>query len=69
MLLDSKIDFEDHLRNISNKMNKILYQDLQNIIPRSPLLTIYKFLIRLHLNFGYIIYDQTYNNSFKLEMI
>ena len=69
MLLDSKIDFEDHLRNISNKMNKILYQDLQNIIPRSPLLTIYKFLIRPHLNFGYIIYDQTFNNSFKLEMI
>ena len=40
-------------------------------MPRGPLLTIYKSFIRIHLDYGDVIYDQHYNNTFhqKLESI
>ena len=40
-------------------------------MPRGLLLTIYKSFIRPHLDYGDVIYDQHYNNSFhsKLESI
>ena len=49
----------------------LLYK-LQNILPRSALLlTIYKGFVKPHLNYGNIIYDQTFNGTFhqKLELI
>ena len=56
-----------------NKVNKTigLLRKLQNILPREPLLTIYKSFVRPHLDYGDVIYDQHYNNSFhqKLESI
>ena len=56
-----------------NKINKTisLLRKLQNNLPRAPLITIYKSFIRLHLDYGEILYDQTFNNSFheKLELI
>ena len=56
-----------------NKVNKTigLLRKLQNILPREPLLTIYKSFVRPHLDYGDVIYDQYYNNSFhqKLESI
>ena len=58
---------------ILNKVNKTigLLRKLQNILPRSALLTIYKTFIRSHLDYGDIIYDQAYNASFhqKLELL
>ena len=44
---------------------------LQNIIPRNSLLTIYKSFIRLHLDYGDIIYHQPNNGRFcqKIESI
>ena len=58
---------------ILNKVNKTigLLRKLQNILPRSALLTIYKSFIRPHLDYGDIIYDQAYNASFhqKLELL
>ena len=58
---------------ILNKVNKTigLLCKLQNIPPRSALLTIYKSFIRPHLDYGDIIYDQAYNASFhqKLELL
>ena len=38
-------------------------------MPRGPLLTLYKSFIRPHLDYGDIVYDQQYNNTFhqKLE--
>ena len=44
---------------------------LQNNLPRTLLVTIYKFFVRLHLDFEDILYDQTFNNSFheKFELI
>ena len=56
-----------------NKVNKTIgvLRKLQNILPREPLLTIYKSFVRPHLSYGDAIYDQHYNNSFrqKLESI
>ena len=41
MILDNKLNFQEHLKNILNKVNKItgLLRKLQNILPREPLLT------------------------------
>ena len=62
-----------YFKNILNKVNKTigLLRKLQNILPRGPLLTIYKSFIIPNLHYGDVIYDQHYNNSFhqKLELI
>ena len=62
MFLDTKLDFQEHLKSIFSKVNKTigLLRKLHHILPRSPLLTIYKSFIRLHLDYGDIIYDQAY---------
>ena len=64
-MLDEKLNFEYHLKEKRVKFNK----KLQNRLSRQVLLTIYKSLVRPHLDFGDIIYDQTNNESFcqKLE--
>ena len=71
--LDNKLDFHEYLRNIFKKVNRTIsvLRKLQNKLPRAPLLTIYKFFIRPHLDDGDVSYDQMFDNSFheKLEMI
>ena len=56
-----------------NKVNETieLLRKIQNILPREPLLTIYKWFVRPHLDHDDVIYDQHCNNSFhqKLESI
>ena len=49
----------------TKKVNKTvaLLRKFQNIRPRSALLAIYKFFVRTHLDYGFIIYDQALNNS------
>ena len=73
MILDTKLNFQEHLKNILNKVNKTtgLLRKLQNILPYGQLLTTYKSFIRPHLDYGDVIYDQHYNNTFhqKLESI
>ena len=73
MILDNKLNFQKHLKNILNKVNKTigLLRKLQNISPRGPLLTIYKWFIRPHLDYCDVIDDPHYNNSFyqKLQSI
>ena len=58
---------------IINKVNNTigLLCKLQNILPRSALLTICKRFIRPHSDYVDIIYDQAYNTSFhqKLERL
>ena len=58
---------------ILNKVNETLglLIKLNNILPSSVLLTIYKDFVRTHLDYGSIIYDQAYNVTFrqKLELI
>ena len=71
--MDSKLDFKEHIQNLLNKVSKAigLLRKLEKILPRPPLITIYKCFIRSHLDYGDIIYDQVYNVSFhqKLESI
>ena len=59
MLLDVKLDFQEHLKNTYSKVNKTigLLRKLHNTLPRLSLLTIYKSFIRPHLDYGYIIYN------------
>ena len=56
--------------NMINKAISLL-RKLQNNLPRAPLITIYKSFIRPHLDYGDILYEQTFNNSFheRLESI
>ena len=70
MLLDTKLGFQEHLKSIFSKVNKTigLLRKLHRILPRSPLLTIYKSFIRPHLDYGDIIYDQAYNASFHQKL-
>ena len=54
MILDTKLNFQEHLKNILNKVNKTigLLRKLQNILPRGLLLTIYKSFIRPYFIMG-----------------
>ena len=71
--LDDRLNFREHFRNIFEIVNRTisLLRKLQKILPRAPLVTIYKSFIRLPLDYGDILYDQTFNNIFhkKLESI
>ena len=73
MLLDFRLDFQEHWKSLLKKVNKTvaLLRKFQNILPRSALLTIYKCFVRTHLDYGDIIYDQAFNNSFhqKIESL
>ena len=73
MFLDNKLNFGEHLKYITNKVNKsiVLLFKLQVILPRRSLVTIYKSFIRPHLDYGDIIFDQAFNKSFhdNLESI
>ena len=66
LTLDNRLTFDKHLKYVPNKKVKTW-----EILPMTALLAIYKCLIRPHLDYGDIIYDQAYNLSFhqKLELI
>ena len=70
MYLDRKLNFEEYLKTIINKIIKTigLLRKFQNFLPRKSLLTIYKSFIRPHFDYGDIIYDQTYNTSFHQRL-
>ena len=70
MILDTKLNFQEHIKNILAKVNKTigLLRKLQNILPRESLLTIFKSIVRPHLDYGDVIYDQSYNNTFHQKM-
>ena len=59
MILDTRLDFNLHLKNVRNMVSKIigLLRKLQSTLPRTSLITIFKSYIRLHLDYGDIIYD------------
>ena len=68
-----KLTFKHHINEKINNANKgigIIHK-LNNILPRSTLLTIYRSFIRPHLDYGDVIYDQPENKSFssKIESV
>ena len=73
MILDSNLSYEHHIKSILNKVNKAigLLRKFQLILPRHSLITIYKAFIRPHLDYGDVIYDRAFNESFhqRLESI
>ena len=66
MLLDTKLDFSLHVLNVQNKVNKTigLLRKLQDTLPRTSLITIFKSFVRPHLDYGDIIYNRANNTSF-----
>ena len=73
LFLDPKLSFDEHIQCILINSRKIigLIRKLQPIIPRAALLTIYKSFLKLHLDYGDVIYDRAFNESFqnKLETV
>ena len=70
IFLDSKLDLKEQIQNVLNKVSKtrVATQISKNILPRPPLITIYKSFIRLHLDYRDTIYDQKYNASFHQKL-
>ena len=70
MYPDTKLNSREHLNNVLIKVNKTigLLWKLQAFLPRQSLVTVYKAFIRPHLDYGDIIYNQTYNYSFDQKM-
>ena len=70
VILNFKLTFEEHLNNVLAKVNKAvsLLRKLRNILPRTTLITIYKAFIWSHLDYGDVLYDQAFNNSFKEKL-
>ena len=67
------LDFDEHLISVQSKTNKTIDRlcKLQNTSPRRALITIYKAFVRPYLDYGNVIYDQSFNELFhqKLEKI
>ena len=59
-----------HINEKINEANKGIgiIRKLNNILPRSALLTIYRSFIRPHLEYGDVIYDQPENESFSIKI-
>ena len=64
--MDTKLDFSLHLKNVLNKVNKIigLLRKHQNTLPRTSSITTFKSFIRPCLDYGDIIYERAYSTSF-----
>ena len=73
MQFDKKLSFEDHLNKVESKVNKTIgiIRKFRNALPGSVLLTIQKSFIKSHLDYGNIIYNKEFNESFhaKLESL
>ena len=71
--LNSKLYFDIHIKAILTKVNRTLslLRRFHQLLPRPSLITIYKAFRRPHLNYGDVIFDQAFNNSFhqRLESI
>ena len=63
----SQLRFEEHLKTIFSKVNKTieLVCKLRNSLLRPSLITLNKSFIQPHLDYGDIIYEQPFNNSFQ----
>ena len=73
LVLDSKLDFNEHVNNKINKCNKSIgiIKKLSLTLSGNSLLSIYKTFVRPLLDYADIIYDKPLTQSFKdkLEMV
>ena len=68
VVLDVKLTFGEHLKNLFNKTKEGLLKKLSTLLPRQALATIYNAFIKTHLDYGDVLYDQGFNNSFRAKM-
>ena len=70
MLLDDKLSYEHHLKFVLYKIKKTigLLRKFQQILLRQSLITIYKSFIWPHLDYGDIVYDRAFNESFHKNL-
>ena len=72
-VLDSKLSFNQHIKEKISKANKGIgvIKQLRDTLPRDALLKIYKSFVRPHFDYGDIIYDSPTNDSFiqKLDSV
>ena len=70
MLLNDKLSYEHHLKSALNKIKKTigLLCKFHQILPRQSFITIYKSFIRPHLDYGDIVYDRAFNESFHKNL-
>ena len=54
IILGSKLTFENHVNMVTPKINKTigLFRKLQNLLPRTNLIKIYRAFVRPHLDYG-----------------
>ena len=64
--LDEKLNFSNHIKEKISKANKDIgiIRKLNNFLPRNFLITVYKYFIRSHLDYGAIIFDEPENEGF-----
>ena len=55
---------------VTTKINKTIgiLRKLQNLLPRTALIMIYKAFVRSSLDYGDILYDQAFNLSFQQKL-
>ena len=68
--LDEEVIFKHHINEKINQANKgiRIIRKLNNILPRSALLTIYHSFGKPHLDYGDVIYNQPENESFSSKV-
>ena len=68
--LHEELSIRHHLDEKMNKTNKGtgITCKLNNILPRSALLTIYHSFVKSHLDYGDVIYDQLENEMFSRKI-
>ena len=69
MLLDFKSSFNENLETVFCKVRRAtaILRKLQSVLSREALLTIYKLFICPHFDYGDVIYDQSFNDSFHAK--
>ena len=70
MILDSKLIYVNHLQSVFSRVNKTigLLRKFEPALPRKSLVTISKSFIRPHLDYGDVIYDRVYSESFHQNL-
>ena len=70
LILDNRLSFEEYLTAMRAKVSRtiVLLRKLQHVLPRHALITIYKSFIRPYLDYGDILYDKTFNESFHQKI-
>ena len=66
IILDEKLNFKSHIDEVLTKASEgiAVIKKLRNSLRRKSFITIYKEIVRPHLDYGDILYDQANNATF-----